>query len=104
VQDIVLCSEEGLAVRIGGGPVMSLPWTEVTRVHAYRVDAVDSRPLIVAVEDDTGHAVELNPGMQGWEQFMERLAQLAGLSPAALNLRLDSLAINDEPATLYPRG
>lgn len=103
MKDIVLCSEEGLAVRLAGGPVMSLPWKEVTRVHAYRLDAVNSQPLIVAVEDETGHAVELNPDMDGWAEFVGRLAGLAGVSPAELNQTLDTLTINDESATIFPR-
>lgn len=102
MQDIVLCSEEGLAVRVGGGPVMSLPWSEVTRVHAYRLDAVQSQPLIVGVEDETGHVVELNPGMEGWAEFISRIAALSGSTAPDLTRRLEALAPHDAIVSLYP--
>jgi len=79
MKDIVVCSDEGLAVRLGDGPVMSLPWSEVHRVHAYRVDAALSQQVILGVEDDGG------------PDLVARVAHLAGCSPQAIAERIARL-------------
>lgn len=102
MKDIVLCSDEGLAVRIGGGPAMSLPWSEVARVSVHVVAGLTAPVLVAGVEDNEGHVVELNQTQDGWPEFMTRIASLAGLSPAELGRRIDGLSVSDPPRTLFP--
>jgi hypothetical protein len=101
MKDIVLCSDEGLAVRLGNGPVMSLPWNEVHRVHAYRVDAVQSQPAILAVEDDGGNTVEINDSAEGWPDLVARLASLAGCSPQDMAARIAKLTAQGPHEILF---
>ena len=91
MKDIVLCSDEGLAVRLGDDPVMSLPWSEVHRVHAYRLDAAHSQPVILGVEDDGGNTVEIHDSVDGWPDLVGRVAQLAGCSPQSMAERIGQL-------------
>ena len=91
MKDIVLCSDEGLAVRLGDGPVMSLPWKEVHRVHAYRLDAGHSQPAVLSVEDDDGNAVEIHDSVDGWPDLVARVAQLAGCPAQDMVARITGL-------------
>jgi hypothetical protein len=91
MKDIVLCSDEGLAVRLGGGPVMSLPWSEVHRVRAYRLDAGHSQPAVLSVEDDDGNAVEIHDSVDGWPDLVARVAHLAGCSTQDMAARIVGL-------------
>lgn len=91
MKDIVVCSDEGLAVRLGDGPVMSLPWGEVHRVHAHRVDTAHSQPVILSVEDDGGNTVEIHDSVDGWPDLIARVAHIAGCSPQAMAERIGKL-------------
>jgi hypothetical protein len=91
MKDIVLCSDEGLAVRLGDGPVMSLPWGEVHRVHAYRQDAGYSQPVVLSVEDNDGNAVEIHDSVDGWPDLVARVAHLAGCSTQDMATRIAGL-------------
>jgi hypothetical protein len=101
MKDIILCSDEGLAVRIDDGPVMSLPWADVRRVQAYRIDAGGSQLLAVGVEDETGHTVELNASMDGWPAFIASLARHTGRPEQELSEALERMAAGDAPIVLF---
>jgi hypothetical protein len=101
MKDIVLCSDEGLAVRLGDGPVMSLPWSEVHRVHAYRLDAVQSQPVVLGVEDDGGNTVEIHDSAEGWPDLIARLASLAGFSPEDMAARIGKLTARGPHEILF---
>ncbi len=99
--DLVLCSDEGLAVRIGGGPVMSLPWSEVHRVHAHRYDAIHHQPVILAIEDDGGNEVEIGDSTDGWQELVARIARLAGCAPAEMAERIARLLVGGPSEILF---
>ena len=101
MQDIVLCSDEGLAVRVGGGPVMSLPWSEVHCVHAHRLDAIHSQPVILGIEDESGHVVEVHESTEGWASLVENVARLAGCSPAQIGERIARLKADGPDEMLF---
>ena len=101
MKDIVLCSDEGLAVRLGGGPAMSLPWSEVHRVHAHRLDTAQSQPVVLGVEDDDGNIVEIHDTVEGWPDLVARVATLAGCSSQDMTTRIGKLAAQGPHEILF---
>ncbi len=99
--DLVLCSDEGLAVRIGGGPILSLPWHEVHRVHAHRLAAGHAQPVILGVEDDGGNVVEIPETAEGWTELVARIAQLAGSPAARMVERIADLRVDGSTEMLF---
>ena len=74
----IVCSHSGFTLHLvkpdGTANSLSLSWSEITEVIAYKLDCYGTDLLCVALGGET-NAIELNESMEGWAGLLDRLEE-----------------------------
>jgi hypothetical protein len=91
-----------LSVLTPTGGEYGICWLDVYRVHTSRQDLITESSRVLYFDYDYGHYIEVNDGMDGFEEMVSRLGEYLTL-PADYRQQIEATQCHAEPVRLYSR-
>jgi hypothetical protein len=100
--DEIQLHSDRLAIVAPRGAEYGIRWSEVYRVHTYRIDGITQTYRAVCFDFDYGEFIEVNDSMLGFDNMLSHLGAHLSLPPN-YKQQVDETKCHDSPVTLYSR-
>ncbi len=91
-----------LSVLTPQGKEYGILWPDVYRVYASRIDLITESAFVLSFEYDYGEFIEVNEGMEGFDEMVSHLAEYLPL-PINYKQQIDATQCDADPIPLYSR-
>lgn len=99
----IVLSDSGLSVVDDLGREMPIAYDEVGAISVSALDLIERTLTCIALEHESGHVLELQSEMEGWDAALRRLPSRFGIPEPLWNEALRVLPDQD-PITVFQRG
>ena len=94
---------ERLSVRFDSGDHCEMEWSEVAAVAVYRLDLVTRQLLVLELEHESAHVLEVFNDENGWQELLGHVLHRYGLDRERVLPVLEAIDAGDEPFVIYRR-
>jgi hypothetical protein len=103
MSDEIRLLSDRLAIVSPRGTEYGIRWSDVYRVHAYRIDGIAATHRVVCFDFNNGEFIELNDSMPGFDDMLLHVKDHLSL-PSDYKEQVNETRCHETPVTLYRRA